>query len=242
MKKWAKQRTILMVAAVFVLLLVGFFAWRQTAAWKESGEAQTNSFLERVDRGMKEEDRAMFEGQIQKLQAELQEKQGKGERDVNLLLRLGNAYYTIGELAESAKYYRDILSTNPNDAPALENLGQTQLEMTDYAGAEASWRRALQSSPYELTYVRLVDLINERIPEHRPQVKEILEHGIVNLGQTYSFMIRLGDWYALQNDFERAVSHYEVAVQLNPESLDAKKQLEAYRVQLWKQRAENLLP
>ena len=236
MKLTGKQRIASILVSILMLVAIGFFAWRQTAAWKDP-EGTTETFLERVERGMRSEDRAVFESQLQQLQHEWDEKHAKGERDTQLLLRLGNAYYTIGELKLAADQYRNILSTNPNDAAALENLGQTQLEMGDYLGAEATWVKAIDASPFEATYLRMVELINVHIPEQHARVKDILEHGITNLGQTYGMMIRLGDWYASEGQYDRAVSHYEVALQLN-ENAEARKQLEVYRAKWREQQAK----
>lgn len=241
MKKGTKQRTLITVAAVFVLIVVGFFAWRQTAVWKDDVDPTQKNFLERVDRGLRPEDRAVFEKQIEDLRQEWETKRSEGTRDVNLLLRLGNAYYAIGELKRAAEQYQDILSTHPTDAPALENLGQTQLEMGDYLGAEMSWVKATDAYPNELTYIRLTDLINSYIPEHHARVKDALEHGIANLGQTYTMLILLGDWYASEDQYDRAVSHYEVALQLS-ENEEARKQLEEYRRKLREQQINAMQP
>ena len=232
MKRQSSYRIAVTVVAAIVLISVGFFAWRQTAARRDGGEPP-KELVEQVDRGMSAEGRALFEEKVRTLENELSEKQAKGERDVNLLLRLGNAYYTVGALKRAAEPYRDILSTNPNDAPALENLGQTQVEMQDYEGAYESWRRAVNIEPYETTYMRLIDLIDEYLPEYRPQIKEISEAAIANIGQTYGMMIRFGDWYASEEQYDRAVSHYEVALQLN-ENAEARKQLEEYRTK-WRE-------
>ena len=96
------------------------------------------------------------------------------------------------------------------------------------------WQKAIDLSPFETTYLRLADLINKYMPENKADVKIILEHAITNLGQTPDLMIKLGDWYADNGDFERAVSHYEVALQLVPENEAAREQMELYRAQVGK--------
>jgi tetratricopeptide (TPR) repeat protein len=232
------QKAILTAVAAFILILIGFFAWRQSAAWKDGGSFLGPQYLERVDRGMSAEDRAKFDGQILEMQATIEKQIQENKRDVSYILALGNLYYTIGELKLAEEQYRDILSTLPNDAPALENLGQVQLEKGDYEGAEESWLKAVSASPYELTYLRLADLIRERIPEHKDRLKPLLENAVANLGQTYALMIRLGDWYAADGQYDRAVSHYEVALQLEPDSPDARQQLEEYRAKWREQQAQ----
>ena len=149
------------------------------------------------------------------------------------LLDLGNAYNTIGELAKAKEAYGRILVRNPNDAPALENLGTTLYLMQDYYGAEESWLAAAEISGSEPHILRLVDLINNHIPEHKAQVRDILEIAITHLGQTPGLLAALGEWYFEQGDFDRAVSHYEVALDVEPENEILQIRLEEIR-NAWK--------
>lgn len=195
--------------------------------------------VEQVDRGFRPEDRALFQQKLDALITEKATAAQAGTLDITLLLTLGNAHYQLGNLAEAAAVYREILALQPSDAPALENLGQTLSEMGDYVGAVEAWQRAATASPDERTYVRMVDLIKAYLPEMQPKILAILEHGVSTLGQKYDLMIRLGDWYADQGDYTRAVSHYEVALQLN-ENFSARETLESYRQKAREQEAQRL--
>lgn len=197
------------------------------------------TIVERVDRGLKVEDEQMFRTKLDELLLEQAGNEAEGKQDANLFLRLGVQYYVLGEVANAADSYRKILVTNPSDAPALENLGQALYEMGDYVGALEAWQRAATADPTEQTYVRMADLIRDHLPELNSRIPLVMEHGIATLGQKYGFLIRLGDWYASQSDFQRAVSHYEVAVQLNQNS-EAANILEEYRQKLREQEADSL--
>ena len=213
------------IGGIVILAVVGLVFWKQGGV---PGAKEKNLVLF-VDRGFSEKDKAIFDQQVADKQKEVDELAAKGERSLVKILQLGNLYYSVGNLEKSAGQYRDILSTNPQDPPALENLGQTLYEMHDYEGAAVSWQNAIDASPYEVTYLRLADLLVEKFPARNADVKLVLEHAIANLGQTYGIMIRLGEWYARSGQYDRAVSHYEVALQLSPKNDEARKTMEEYR-------------
>lgn len=219
--KWIK-----IIAAVLIILgLGGYWAWTSFGP-SESNPSDEPALTTTVDRGMSEEQLADFRGRIAEMETTVAENEANGTRDTGVILSLGNLYYQVGELATAATWYRDILRTHPQDAPALENLGQVQLEMGDWTGAELSLRAAANVSAYEPTYIKLVDLIDERFPERRAEIQTILEAAIGNLGQTPGLLARLGKWYADQGMLDEAISHYQVASQIDPDDAAIAQELE----------------
>lgn len=219
--KWIK-----IIAAVLIILgLGGYWAW-VTFQPSEPSEPSEPSIVTTVDRGMSEEQLADFLARISEFETLVAENEANGTRDISVILSLGNLYYQIGELETAATWYRDILRTNPQDAPALENLAQAQLEMGDWTGAELSLRAAANVSAYEPTYIKLADLIDEHFPERRSEIQEILETAIGNLGQTPGLLARLGKLYADQGMLEEAISHYQVASQIDPDDVAIAQELE----------------
>ncbi len=212
--KWIK----IGAAAVIIIGLGGYWEWNQLQL-SEPGTLDPSKpvLVTTVERGMEPDVRATFEERLAVQKQLVEDNEAAGTRDLTAILVLGNMYYGLGELEISTNWYRDILRTNPNDPPALENLGQAQLEMGDYAGAEASWRAAVNISAYEVTYLKLADLIDEHFPERTAEVQTILETAIGNLGQTTGLLTRLGRWYASQGMYDEAISHYQVASVLDPE-------------------------
>ncbi len=217
-------RAFLVLIALAVIALFLFLFRRQITPASVPGP----TVVETVNRGLSPADEQTFRAKLADLLAQQEKNKTDGTRDINLLLRIGVQYYILGEVKHAADSYRDIISTNPNDPAALENLGQALQEMGDYAGALEAWQRAVNAAPTESTYLRIVDLIDAHLPEYKDRIPAVVEHGIANLGQTYGFLIRLGDWYAGQGDYVRAVSHYEVALRLS-ENSDARETLETYR-------------
>lgn len=203
-----RPKTLIVAGSVLAILVVGgLWLNRDYGAFTPGPALQ-----DRVDRGIDAENMAIFTERIAAAEAAVAE----GEREISEILVLGNLYYSVGDLKKAKAAYEDILSSNAGDAAALENLGQTLIEMGDYAGAEARLRAAADVSAYEPTYLKLADLIQEQFPERQREIQGILEAAIGNLGQTPGLLTRLGKWYADNGKLAEAISHYEVALQLDP--------------------------
>ncbi len=216
MKRNISVKTISVLVALVVILL-GIGVWRAFGT-DGGGKTPPKEYVTYVDRGLSEEQLATQNQKIADLKARIAAKEAEGDPDVGLMLQLGNAYYGIGELALAVEQYDAILKTHPTDAPSFENKGQALYEMGDYAGAEANWRAASAISPYEVTTMRIVNLIQDHYPARQAEIQSILETAIANMGQTVGLVSRLGEWYAANGMYEEAVSHYEVAVKLDPDN------------------------
>lgn len=215
---------VVFILAAMVLVFFGA-AWRFD--WFSSEVESVNEsdvFLSYIDRGLKDEDRARLEQKIVDLENSLMTDEELA-KDLSQWLQFGNLKYQLGDLAGAKEIYETkILADHPADGAALENLGQTLYEMQDYEGAELRWRAALSVNPWEVTYLKLVGLIKEKFPVRQAEIQSILEEAIATLGQTPGLLRELGDWYADNDQYDRAISHYKVAKQLAPddESLDQK--------------------
>ena len=225
------QKVSLAAAAVVVLGAAGaFFLWPKVI----SPNGHETVLTPRVDRGIEPKDEQMLRDRIASKETAYREAAANGENGINLLLQIGNTYYTLGELDTAVSYYDRILADFPNDAPSLENKGQALLEMGDFAGAETVWRKAIVVNPIDVTYLRLADLIATRNPDRVPEVRLLLEQAISTIGQSEGLMIALGNWYKGQDMLEEAISHYEVALALNPKNATVKQEIAALRAELAK--------
>lgn len=206
------------IAGIALVALGGFAFWEYQNRSSVSPGSSGSTIRTIVDRGLTPEVETQFEERLTAQLAEIKSVESAGKRDVSLYLALGNTYYSLGRLGEAVDAYRNILSTNPNDPPALQNLGQAQLEQGDLAGAEDNWRKALRVEPDEGFFLRLATLIADQTPP-RPIEDEriLLESSVSTLGQTPSLLYRLGQWYERQGRLEEAISHYKVSLQLQGE-------------------------
>jgi len=205
-------------SAVIIAVVGGLWAEQ---SWKYAHANPTpvapDNLVLHVDRGLKPEDLATLQAKIEAQKADIAADTAAGKPDITKVLFLGNLYYEVGDLENAALTYRSILKDHPKDTPSFENLAQVQIEEGDYAGAEQSLRAAVDISAYEPTYLKLVDLIDEHFPARRQEIKGLLETAIGNLGQTPGLLARLAKWYADQGKIDEAISHYEVAHQLDPQ-------------------------
>ncbi len=215
-------RLVASILALVILSVLGILWWKSSdipvvPAPSEDQGTDMSGLQTVVDRGIPAENRARFDERIASLQGEIAAKEAQ---DIGLELQLGNAFYAIGELGKAVEQYDKILATHPTDAPALENKGQALLEMGDANGALEVWGRAIAASPYEGTYLRMVTVLEEQLPERRDSVKTLLEDAIATLGQSPALLIRLGKWHESKGELAEAISHYEIAVQLDPGNQD----------------------
>lgn len=215
-------KTIIFAFAIAVLVTAGII-WHWETNNGPLTDVEQEEWLNYVDRGLPEDARALLEQKTSDLEAAMAN-DSLVAGDISQWLILGNLKYQLGDLAGAKAAYEQILVDHPQDAPALENLGQALFEMGDYAGAEAKWRAALSANPWEVTYLKLVDLIYTKIPARSSEIQTILEEAIATLGQTPGLLSRLGDWYLENGEYQRAISHYQVAKQLggSVETLDEK--------------------
>jgi tetratricopeptide (TPR) repeat protein len=232
MIKKISTKGYIILAAIIIIAVVGGLWLQDYIKYNSQDPLEVETeFLSYIDRGLDEESRLHYDNKIAELEASIAS-QGE-EPGLGDLLDLGNAYNTIGELAKAKETYGQILLRSPSDAPALENLGSTLYLMQDYLGAEEAWLAAAEISGSEPHILRLVTLINDHIPEHKAQVQDILEIAITHLGQTPGLLAALGEWYFEQGDFARAISHYEVALDVDPENEILQTRLEEIR-NAWK--------
>lgn len=227
------NKLIFPILAILIILVVGFFWARQA----QGPSGTSGEFTPTVDRGfISPEDEEIALNNIRIIEERIAESE---KRDLTLLLQAGNAYYTYGDLAKAIEYYDDILSTNPGDAPALENKGQALYDGGDYKGAAEAWSTAILSDPNPLTYIRLASLYSNELPEHKARAQVLLEEAIATNGQEHDLVYALGNWYEMEGMLEEAISHYEIALKLEPENQDLRETVANLRAELTKQMQEN---
>src|SRR3989338_2267584 len=201
-------RSVAIIAGVVVVALIIILVGRP-----RQGNQPDDNFKAVVERQMTEEVREELTLRISVLEASIE---GKGEnKDIDDLLKIGNLYDTAGELAKSKAQYEAIIRRNPTDVAARENMGTTLVEMGDYLGAERVWAEALAISGSKVTVLRLVNLIDEHIPEHHDRIGPVLEEAILSIGQETGLLVALADWYFDVGNYERAYDHYQLAKQIS---------------------------
>lgn len=67
--------------------------------------------------------------------------------DPDALIALGNTYQLAGRTADAIKTFEHLSSVDPKNGMAHENIGIAKLQAKDFAGAEASLRKAIDVDP-----------------------------------------------------------------------------------------------
>lgn len=215
-RRFTLKRSALAVAALVVAVFAFLTLQNHGNVTPTPTPVNTPVLVTFVDRNLDPDVKAEFELKIQTLEAAMNS-DSQAAADVGQMLQLANLKYAYGDLAGSKEWYEKILALHPEDDAANENLGQTLLEMGDYAGAESHWREALKTNQSETTYIRIADLIAEHFPDRQAEIQPFLEDAIATIGQTPGLLVRLGQWYEANGQYDEALSHYHVAKQLSPD-------------------------
>lgn len=238
-KNYMLKRILVILGALLVIggvLLVWFFESKPVV---DNGGPQQN-IVDVVDRGISAEEMPLFEEKIESAAKEIADKQQAGEEDISLYLRLGNAYYSAGQLAKAIEQYNLILKDHPLDAAALENKAQALSESGDFQGAKVTWYAALAVDPREETYIKLSSFLLDKEPENSTEIIRLLEEAVQNNGQTVGLMIALGNANRKFGDLELAVTYYDIATKLAPEDTSLKDELKLIQTELSVERQKNL--
>ena len=67
--------------------------------------------------------------------------------DPDALIVLGNAFVAAGRIPDGVRTFTHLLTLDPNNALAHQNLGAAHLQIKEYGAAESSLRRAIQLDP-----------------------------------------------------------------------------------------------
>jgi tetratricopeptide (TPR) repeat protein len=209
---------------IVVVLIVVFLAI--VLSRPEANRDPNEGLRTHIDKGLTDEARAEFDLRISTLKSSIET---SSEFDAHNYLLLGNLYYQVGDLAFAREAYEKILEHNPQDVGALENLGVTLEQMGDYSGAARVWTESLSLSGNITTVIRLVDVIEQRLPEQYDKVDDVLELAIDSLGQDEQLNGRLAKWYFDNGQYDKALSHYEVAETLSGRTGEYSERIDSAR-------------
>jgi tetratricopeptide (TPR) repeat protein len=162
---------------------------------------------------------------------------------------LADYYYAEqGRVEEAMQIYVKILETEPEDAETIMILGHICVALHRFDDAEAFYNRLLAIEPWnaearenlqKLSRRPEPPLSNASPEEQYAEIQKQIENGgsdAINLLENFlvsqpQFALAhndLGVFYYNQGNKEKALSHYEKAVQFDPQNLNFKKNLADY--------------
>jgi len=144
--------------------------------------------------------------------------------DKDALHLLGMLAAAAGDLSEALVRYRASLAADPNQPAVLFNLGNLQRRLTSDSQAIESYRSALTlHAGFVEAAVNLSSVLRER-GEHEDAANVLVATSRVVRGNP-----KLANAQGLlrkdQGDYERAIMHYERALELAPDFADAEHNL-----------------
>ncbi len=159
-----------------------------------------------------------------------QKKNGE-DLDLDLYNSIAFDAWTLGDLVLAREISEEYFTHNDLNYGAWNHYGNILSAMGDKEAAEAAYYRSIELAPNVEEYYRDYMNIVAEDPERDEEVKAILEVAIASVGQTSWNMVTLGNWYLEHDDCDRAVDHYKVASDLDPENETIKLDLEELRLQ-----------
>ncbi len=114
--------------------------------------------------------------------------------DPDALIALGNAYQIAGRQGDAVRTFRHLLSLDPTNGLAHENIGTAELQAKNYPAAEASLRRAIQLDPNlagAYTALGVVLASTNRAPEAIDAWKRAVELDGAELDALFNLTVHL---------------------------------------------------
>ena len=222
--KLSRQQIVGLIVGVVAVVLVGYAI--SLAVRPNDPYAGLVLFRETE---MDEATREYFTQRLQTTKAAIQAAEESGaEIDLNLYLSAASDAYSLGDLVQAREMLEKQLAGNSINFVAWNNYALVLVDMKDYADAEDAFKQTLEiDSTIEKYYADYADFLVTVYPERRDDLKALVEADLARNGQTVWNMVTLADWYAEAGECDRAVSHYKVAVVLEPKSQALKDDMAA---------------
>src|SRR5215471_3410918 len=125
------------------------------------------------------------------------------------------------KFTEAKTLAREVYRKNPDEHALLSVVGDAQLELGDYEAAEKTYRELQKKEPSFYLHsrrARLAELrgqTDEALKEMRRAVQKEAPNSISKEGMAW-FSFRLGEMYFHGGQLDKAASHLEEALKLNP--------------------------
>jgi len=125
------------------------------------------------------------------------------------------------KFAEAMSLAREVYRKNPDEHALLSVVGDAQLELGDYEAAEKTYRELQKKEPSFYLHsrrARLAELrgqTDEALKEMQRAVQKEAPNSISKEGMAW-FSFRLGEMYFHGGQLDKAASHLEEALKLNP--------------------------
>lgn len=224
------QKPAPLLFVVYLLLAVGVIAYAFLPS-PEVVPAQTVPVVERkmeIEVQLTETLRAEIEQQIADYTTQITERESRGEYALDLYFLRAPQYNRLGKLGLALADYQLVVSGDPGNETAWNNLGDLVVDMGDVMAAEEYYKNALQQDPSEVAYNKLYRYYTQYREEDRDQaIVLLLNQALIDNPDTVAFYVKLGRWYVEHDQKKEAVSAYQHAAILSPDSEAIRQELQS---------------
>jgi tetratricopeptide (TPR) repeat protein len=131
---------------------------------------------------------------------------------------------TQGQLAEAEALFRELAAVLPDIAEIHQNLGLVQARRKDWAGAQASYQKALELQPGSATSMSALAAVYESSGQHEKAL-ELTRQAAAADPKNALAQYNRGVFLANANQIEEAIGAFEASLAANPGMAEAHFQL-----------------
>ena len=211
--KTQKILLLILLATIVLVVVVGIVRWRS------GHESDTNDLTYwREDLRIEEDLRILLEQRLATLRAGMEAYAAEGQEiELDTYAFAAETAWYLGDYGTTREMYEALLDRNAINYVTWNNYGNVLKRMGDTDGALDAYYQALSIMGTEEYYRDYITLLQETYPERDEELRDMLERAVTEIGQTPWLMTSLAEWYLDHDDCDRALSHYDVALDIAEE-------------------------
>jgi tetratricopeptide (TPR) repeat protein len=163
------------------------------------------------DQGSASSDPAMFESAMKALKRGIE----ANPEGAELRYQLGVALYELSRLDEAIAAFDEAIKLKGGHGDASLLKGKAHLTRHEYNEAQRAFHQAIRLKPELTEPYQALAMLYRRFHQAAPAA-HVLKNAIENHEGVYEFQRDLGQIYAEQGQYDKAIPLYEDALKLNP--------------------------
>jgi cytochrome c-type biogenesis protein CcmH/NrfG len=129
--------------------------------------------------------------------------------------QLGVAHYELSQINEAIKAFDQAIQLKGGHGDASLLKGRALLVKRDYNEAQRSFHQSIRIKPQLIEPYQALSMLYRKFHQAAPAA-QVLKNAIENHPDVYEFHRDLGQIYAGQDQYSKAIPLYETALKLNP--------------------------